>query len=258
MIRVVTLNIWNRQGPWEERLPLIIDGLRALAPDVVGLQEVLRFGDEDQARQIAAALGMEHVAYAPAWEIGGGLVAGNALIARRPIEGARIEALPVEPGGQGRSLLFGRVADAPILVTHLTWQLHHADVRAAQVRRIDDLAREWAPHDGFPPILLGDFNAEPESDEIRFLRGLTALGGRGTYWADCFGVRGDGPGYTYARANPYAFATREPSRRIDYVFVRGPDRRLRGEPLAARVVLDRGVGGVFPSDHFGVYAEISE
>ena len=40
-LRVVTLNIWNRQGPWRERLPLIRDGLAALAPDVVGLQEVL-------------------------------------------------------------------------------------------------------------------------------------------------------------------------------------------------------------------------
>ena len=46
--------------------------------------------------------------------------------------------------------------------------------------------------------------------------------------------------------------------RIDYVFVRGPDRKLRGEPLASRVVFDRATRGVFPSDHFGVYAEISD
>jgi endonuclease/exonuclease/phosphatase family metal-dependent hydrolase len=258
MIRAVTLNIWNRQGPWDERLPLIIKALRALDADLVGLQEVLRFETQDQARAIAAGAGFEHLAYGPAWEIGGGLTFGNAILSRQPLEDVRVEPLPVEPGGQGRSLLLARAGEVPVLVTHLTWQLHLADVRAQQVRRIDDLAREWAPSDGFPPILMGDFNAEPESDEIRFLCGRGALGGRGTYWADCFGLRGDGPGHTYARSNPYAFATREPSRRIDYVFVRGPDRKLRGEPISARIVFDQGAGGVFPSDHYGVYAEITD
>ncbi len=56
--------------------------------------------------------------------------------------------------------------------------------------------------------------------------------------------------------NPFAGETNEPERRIDYVFVRGPDRQLRGEPLTARVVATESEGGVFPSDHFGVYAEI--
>jgi endonuclease/exonuclease/phosphatase family metal-dependent hydrolase len=96
---------------------------------------------------------------------------------------------------------------------------------------------------------------------MRFLRGRTRLGGRGVYFADCWGtLQADrpemGPGYTYARANRYALRSREPSRRIDYVYVRGPDRQLRGEPLEARVVLDRPRNGVYASDHFGVYAEV--
>ena len=41
-LRVLTLNIWNRQGPWEQRLAVIRRGLAELEPDVVGLQEVLR------------------------------------------------------------------------------------------------------------------------------------------------------------------------------------------------------------------------
>ena len=32
--------------------------------------------------------------------------------------------------------------------------------------------------------------------------------------------------------------------------------RRRGEPLASRVVLDEPRDGVWPSDHFGVYAEL--
>jgi len=34
--RVATFNIWNRQGPWDQRLPLIREGLAALDADVIG------------------------------------------------------------------------------------------------------------------------------------------------------------------------------------------------------------------------------
>src|SRR5262245_11813894 len=53
-LRVLTLNIWNRQGPWEERVRLIREGLVALDPDVVGLQEVMRHDAvaADQADEI--------------------------------------------------------------------------------------------------------------------------------------------------------------------------------------------------------------
>ena len=122
---------------------------------------------------------------------------------------------------------------------------------------IAERVQELAPTDGFPPIVMGDFNAEPDAHEIRFMRGLATLRGRSVYFADCFALCGDGPGHTYARSNVYAEKLREPNRRIDYIFVRGPDRRLRGEPLAARVVFADEEGGVFPSDHYGVLAEIS-
>jgi endonuclease/exonuclease/phosphatase family metal-dependent hydrolase len=263
-LKLLTLNIWNRQGPWERRLELIRAGIAALDPDVVGLQEVLRLEGTppDQAEAIAAGLGYQ-VAYGPAWAIwGGSLYLGNAVLSRWPIVEIRNWPLPTLHEDETRALLLALV-DAPVgripvLCTHLSWRFHAAEERALQVRAVDERAREVAAtRGGFPPILMGDFNAEPDSDEIRFLRGLTALGGRSTYWADCFGLAGDGPGHTFARVNGYAAPLREPSRRIDYIFSRGPDRQLRGEPLTARVVLDQPDGDVFPSDHFGVYAETS-
>lgn len=263
MIRVVTLNIWNRQGPWERRLELIRRGLRALQPDLVGLQEVLHMPwlPPNQAEDIAAPLELQ-VAYGEAWKImGGPLSFGNALLSRWPILEQAVTPLPVEDNGDGRSLLYALV-DAPggrlpVFVTHLSWQLHLSDVRARQVRAIDDQVRSVLQKGSLPPILMGDFNAEPDSDEIRFLRGLGALGGRGTYWADCFGLCGTGPGHTFTRDNVFAAVAHEPPRRIDYIFVRGPDREHRGEPLAARVVLDLPDDGTWPSDHYGVYAEIA-
>ncbi len=267
ILRVVTLNIWNNQGPWPERLRLIRRELEALAPHLIALQEVLHLdggGNQDQAQAIADGLGY-HCAFASAWHIGGGLQFGNALLARWPIVEAQNFILPVEPDDETRGLLYALVdapcGRVPVFVTHLSWQLHRSDVRQQQVAMIATKVRELAPTDkdgGFPPIIMGDFNAEPDSDEIRYLRGYNARLGRSVYFADCFAAAGDGsPGYTYARENPFALRAHEPSRRLDYIFVRGPDDRYRGEPLSARVCFDEQVDGVFPSDHFGVVASIS-
>jgi hypothetical protein len=57
--RAGTLNIWSSFGPWEQRLLGIRAGLRMLAPDVIGLQEVLRFPEFDQAALTSAGLGYD-------------------------------------------------------------------------------------------------------------------------------------------------------------------------------------------------------
>ena len=107
-------------------------------------------------------------------------------------------------------------------------------------------------------MVAGDFNAEPDSDEMRFMRGLTALGGktvllRRTGW---IATHAAGPGYTWDTRNAYARKPHEPCRRIDYIYVRGPDRNLRGEPRTCRLAFDRPANGVWPSDHLGVVAEL--
>jgi endonuclease/exonuclease/phosphatase family metal-dependent hydrolase len=257
--RVATLNIWNRGGPWDRRLPLIRDGLAALDADVIGLQEVLGFtGMPSQAHAIARGLGW-NVFDALPWQVGGGLVIGNSILSRHPLLDTRVLALPSPPDIDTRCAAFARVelphGPMPVFVTHLTFQLHLGHVRCAQVRALAEHVAALAPIDGPPPVLLGDFNADPDADEIRFLRGLTPLHGNSVYFADAW-LAAAGPGHTYDRRNPYALRSREPSKRIDYVFVRGPDRHLRGEPIAARLALDEPRDGVWPSDHFGVVADI--
>lgn len=257
-----TLNIWNRFGPWEERLPAIRAHLARLQPDVIGMQEVLHsvHGDAlDQAKAIAEGLGY-HVAYGVASQ-SHGVAFGNAILSKWPI--LRTETFPLPNGGtdEQRAVVFAEIAapfdKLPFFCTHLNWKLHEGHVRCEQVRALTDIVSRMAPISGFSPVVVGDFNAEPDADEIRYMRGLTGLGGKCVYYADCFGVAGEGNGTTFARRNPFAYLCHEPDRRIDYVFVRGPDDRYRGEPLSASVCFDEEVGGVFPSDHFGVIATIS-
>lgn len=260
-LRVVTFNIWNRSGPWEERFVAMKETLGRLAPDLIGLQEVIvtPLGDQlDQGKAIADSLGF-HMVFGSSH--GEGYSFGNAVLSRWPIVRHEVFQLPAPDETEPRTLLFAEVdapmGKVPFFVTHLAWRLHEGHVRQAQVVAIADHIATLCPVHVFPPILVGDFNAEPGSDEIRFLRGHTSLGRKCVYFADAFHVAGDGSaGATFSKKNPYAEPLREPERRIDYVFVRGPDDQGRGEPLHARVCFDEPERGVFASDHFGVFAII--
>jgi endonuclease/exonuclease/phosphatase family metal-dependent hydrolase len=262
VLKALTINIWNRQGPWERRFELLREGIAALAPDVIGMQEVMSDGASDFAREIGGALGYD-VEFGVAHALGGGISFGNAVLSRHPIAKHAVFPLPGAGTSEERSLLLTEIATPhgplPFATTHLAWRFHHGFVREAQVATIAEIFKNELPlrDDALPAVLAGDFNARPEATEIRFLTGLHALGGKSLFLADCFGEAGEGPGYTFdERKNPFAALTHEAPRRIDYVFVRGPDARGRGKPLSARVVLDTLSDGVAPSDHFGVLAEI--
>jgi endonuclease/exonuclease/phosphatase family metal-dependent hydrolase len=277
LLRVATINVWNKSGPWLSRLPLIRRELERLQPEVVGLQEVLRFRPDpaldlplstsnDQASEIAEGLGFQ-LAYGIASDWGNGLKFGNAVLSRYPILNERCFALPGVESGETRSLLYALCdtphGQLPVFVTHLNWKLHHGSVRQRQVVAIAEHIARLAPIDGphLPPVLMGDFNAAPDADEIRFLTGLCALDTKTVYFADAWTYAGDGPGYTFDRGNGYAAKAREPSRRIDYIFVRGPDRQFRGEPmhaeLAFKAVDKNALESVWPSDHFGLFADLA-
>jgi endonuclease/exonuclease/phosphatase family metal-dependent hydrolase len=265
-LRVLTLNIWNRGGPWEHRLDILRRELRELDPDLIALQEVLSpegLPMPGQHEQIAEGLGY-HAAFGSSASLGG-IAYGNAVLSRWPI--ARSETIPLEgapkAGDFATSLLATEIAAPfgaiPFFVTHLVWRLHEGAVRRRQVATIAKHVARLAKvsrADAFPAILAGDFNAEPDSDEMRFLRGLTPIDGRTVYFADCHAVAGEGRGITFSKRNTFAAESREPERRIDYVYVRGPDRQGRGQPLGARVCFDHAVEGIFASDHFGVLARI--
>ena len=173
----------------------------------------------------------------------------------------KIGIFPNGGSDEQRSIIFAELSSPfgklPVFCTHLNWKLHHGHIRQLQVKTLADAVSRLAPIDGFPPIVMGDFNAEPDSDEIRYLRGLTGLGGPCVYFADSFGIAGEGPGVTFSKRNEHAAPLREPDRRIDYVFVRGPDDAQRGEPLDSRVCFDEMHEGTFPSDHFGVITTIT-
>ena len=61
---------------------------------------------------------------------------------------------------------------------------------------------------------------------------------------------------TWSNLNPYARVENEPRRRIDYLFVGLPGRKGLGAIESCRVVCNEEEDGVWPTDHFGVFAEL--
>jgi endonuclease/exonuclease/phosphatase family metal-dependent hydrolase len=265
-LKVLTLNVWNDDGPWPARRSLIHEQIRALQPDLIGFQEILRGPGIDQLAALTDGLGY-HVDYVEAqrfWK-DPSRAFGNAVASRWPIRDRHTVALPDRGDGETRAALtchveapFGAVA---FTSTHLNWKLHQSDTRQAQVRVLAEHVLRHRPRDGFPPIVVGDFNAEPDSDEIRFLCGLHTIDDVSVHFRDCWRVvaqrhRSAEPGVTWSNDNAYTGRAFEPDRRLDYIFVGYPDRRGFGFPLVCRVVCDQPRDGVWPSDHFGVYAEL--
>ena len=143
--------------------------------------------------------------------------------------------------------------------THLHWKWRHGETRERQVVALCELALRRRPRDGFPLLIVGDFNADPNSDEIRFMTGRHSIGDRRVLFYDAWEVAGDGgPGITWSNRNDYARSSLEPDRRIDYIFAGYPLANGSGRLETCRVVCDDEVSGVWPTDHFGVYAEFSD
>ncbi len=275
-MRVVTLNIWNKSGPWQQRMALIRKQLQALDPDILGLQEVLELetpsvtmNQADELRGVLAhrAYGAAHDLMPKPVEGQPKLRFGNAILSRWPIAHHEVFALPGDDESDQRRCLLRAVIDAPfgtlnVFVTHLNWKLDEGFIREKQVKAIARIIADKSPDDGrYPPILMGDMNAEPHSDEIRYLGGYTRLGdARGVRFSDAWDYATDRDhGFSFdGTRNPFAAQVHEHPRRIDYIFVRGPDEKGRGVPTNVRLCFDEPEGEVFPSDHFGVVAELSE
>ena len=247
---VATLNLRNIADRWTERLPLLLADMAALQPDLIGVQECVFAVQQDR---ILGAAGEGTYAARRGWA--GRPEYGNAILGKSPLELGAGERLDL---GRNRSALRVPVTltsgqSLHFVVTHLHHLPPDEAIREEQAIQLT----EWLRPDAHALVVVGDFNAEPDSDEIRYLRGYHSRLGRSVYFADCFAAAGDGsPGYTYARENPFALRAHEPNRRLDYIFARGPDRALRGEPLSARRCFTVAENGVFPSDHYGVFAEI--
>ena len=281
-MRVVTLNFWGTEPPLDRRVALAVTQLKILDPDVICLQEARPVNGSSgitTADLLAEQLDM-HAVYETScrWREGEyeGLPSGQeglAIVSRhKPLSSQRLE-LPHGRVGETRQLLSVQLPTGsdPVWVhtTHLHYRLDDGVAREAQVLAIDEAIRKLGrDKTSAPQILCGDFNATPDSDEMRFLRGLTTLEGRRTHFQDAW-LRhhrecqpGDGPeqGITWSSENELTRPLRslDIDRRIDYIYVTSRKKDGRATILDCFVALTEREepGGICASDHYAVVADI--
>jgi len=287
VLRVLQLNTWNVEGPWVERLVEITAMIRHLRPDVLCLQEVVAGADGRSSAHIiaeqATGAGPHRWDVATAMtpypeEVEGippGSTWGVAVLSRWPIDA--VHALLLDDGYPSMwNVVHARTNGLDVFSTHLTPARHDGMWRERQVLQVDDFVRTHRdPNSPLPPILGGDFNAEPDAAEIRFLTGRQSLPvgtdgeRRSTYFQDAWAVAGgSGAGITWDPTNAFAAPLHLHPARIDYVFVGdhfplnapnapgagyGPGT---GKVVRCEVVGPRPFAGTPPSDHHGVLADI--
>jgi endonuclease/exonuclease/phosphatase family metal-dependent hydrolase len=263
-MRVLTWNLWWRYGPWQQRGEAIAATLAQVRPDLCGLQEVWASPTENFAASLASRLGM-HWCWAPAATgrgAGEDLSIGNAILSRWPIEAQARLALPI--GGlvdEDRVALHARIAapggTLPLFTTHFSYGPGLSQVRTAQARALAEFAAGHGDGCDYPPVVTGDLNAEPGSDEIRLLGGLlTAPVVPGLVLVDAWRYADPGdPGHTWHHRNAYQGDSPIPDSRIDYILT-GLPRQGRGKVLSTELAGTGPVAGVWPSDHFAVVADL--
>ena len=199
-LRVVSYNIRHGRGMDDTvNLARTASVLRALQPDIVGLQEVdervRRSGNVDQAAALGGMLGMEH-AFSAFMEYQGGNY-GLAILSRFPI--TRVTPVRLPDGNEPRVALIAelRLPDArtiAVVNVHFDWVADDAFrfAQASALAAVLDTLR-------LPYVLLGDFNDEPASRTLEiFQRRATEL--------------------TKSNADRMTFSSTEPAKEIDFVF----------------------------------------
>ncbi len=237
VLTVLTLNVLQLGHDAKTRYPAIDAGLQKIGADVVTLQEVRRLrGGKTSADRIS---GYPH-------RVVDGRYAGYylAILSKHPIK----RSLRIRYRNNRARMALGAVISVRgqellVVTTHLNYQLKHHSQRRKQ---LEALFAGAAAFQG-PVIVTGDMNFGDGASEERAIPN--------TYRDAWRTLHPDKPGLTWDNEkNPMARRGRlrgEPSRRLDRIFT-------TLKPVSAKLVFDQPIAkDLFPSDHFGVVAELA-
>lgn len=235
-LSVLTQNIWGGFPRWRERRELLADRIAALAPEVIGLQEVHGTAEDSQAHELADRINGYTVHFAPGRTYGD-RAEGVALLVRHDVRPHDPLALTLDPSdrfeGRNQRLVLAATLDhaegpVDLFCTHLSLS------RKARTRTAAELlgfVRDLQQRTGsIASVLVGDLNADPREEAVELIESDMTDAWRA--------ARGRKLGGTWPAIMPF--------RRLDYVFVRGDGARVehcRRIPYSG-------------SDHLGLLARI--
>jgi endonuclease/exonuclease/phosphatase family metal-dependent hydrolase len=270
-LRVLTLNLWQRNGAWADRRSVLINGLRVLQPDVAAFQESIKNNEYDQIRDLLGPT--PNIVHQKKRDPQG---MGISVASRWPLGEVHELDLNVTPrcaGFPAGTLVAEVQAPDPLgtmlFVNHFPhWQLNFERERELQAVAVARFVEEQVQRASRQVVLVGDFDADPESASIRFWSGRQSLGDVSVCYRDAWeSLHPADSGHTFTPANPVVKDEvvknmrpfRDwPFRRIDYIFVRFGAHGGQAMDIAACArIFDKPVDGIWASDHFGLVADLA-
>jgi endonuclease/exonuclease/phosphatase family metal-dependent hydrolase len=247
-MKLLTFNLRNcTDDHWAERLPYIVERLRADPPDIAAFQEVRDPDPEEpewsMADQIRESLGDELYPWLVtdrAMEYAGDIWEGLSIMAGCSIEESGVLPLAAtsDADKNRRILQWARlgVAGGPIMLFN-----NHFSYDEEQALRNAEQAVEYAGAFGLPVLFVGDLNVVPDSPTARYIKDQG--------WSDLWALHHPGdPGYTYSTEDDTGLV-----KRIDYIWAnaefiaRAADTRIEPAFTKRDPHTNR-----FASDHLGV------
>jgi endonuclease/exonuclease/phosphatase family metal-dependent hydrolase len=246
----LTYNVLADPVAVDRRIPKLLEIIGGANADIIGLQEVAPWFLQRLRRQTWIKhyqLSAPRTRSKEEQEAPG----GQLVLSRFPITASTYAILP---GRQRRTVVVAEVAlpggrTVAVATVHMESFLEDGPIRAKQ---LDQMFKLLERHPD--AILLGDFNfgdgEQPETGQLK--RSYTDL------WR---ALRPKRPGFTWnieksAMARKGSFVD-EPSRRLDRILVRMNGYRPKQIKIIGDIAVPRGNAGIFPSDHFGLVAEIT-
>ena len=245
-VTVATLNLFNKIGRWGERMPLVVEQLAALEPDVIGFQEVdLTI---DQAISICRLVN-SNVGEGPRYRVyhmgrpgRSAHVAAQAVMTRLPLEAHEgLDYVSYDGVAQRLRLRLEGGASLDFYNTHLYFPPEATEERLAQTKKLIAWVESWQGANAI--VIAGDFNAYPGEPTVDLLKGRFA--------SACEAANGKEPERTW----PTPVNTFDPSPPgcLDYIFVGGARVVKAGLAFDTPHPLD---ADLYPSDHLGVTAKL--
>jgi endonuclease/exonuclease/phosphatase family metal-dependent hydrolase len=213
-LRVMTYNIHHARGMDDHVDPIRVGAvLENYKADVVGLQEVDRFVERSQRRdltdEIAKASGLSYAVFGKNIDHQGGDY-GNAILSRYPILESYNHHLTMLRPGEQRGILWAKIKtpSGPIWFasTHIDYRRENEE-RISNVKEflaMSEVKKKAEP--GTPLIIVGDFNDFPDTEVHKLMK---------SGFRDSWEMVGKGKGFTYSSV--------EPRSRIDYIYLRQGD-----------------------------------
>ncbi len=270
-VRVLTLNLWQLYGVWQDRRSLLMKGLYALQPDVAAFQESIQNNKYDQIRDLLGPT--FHIVHQKNRDQQG---MGISIASRWPLGTLHELDLNVTPrcaGFPAGTLVVEVRTPEPVgtflFVNHFPhFQLNFERERELQAVVAARFVEEQVQRAARQVVLVGDLDADPDAASVRFWSGRQSLSDTSVCYRDAWdSVHSKDPGYTFTPASPVVKNEvvknmrpfRDwPFRRIDYIFVRfGAHGGPALDIAACDRIFDTPVEGVWASDHFGLVADLA-